>query len=42
MPRSWCRRAAGGLWYCDWDVPADRIRHAITFGEVAASPLTAA
>ena len=26
VPRSWCRRHAGGIWYVLRDVPADRIR----------------
>jgi hypothetical protein len=38
VPRSWLRRHRSGLWYCPRDVPPDRIRHVLTFGELAAVP----
>jgi hypothetical protein len=39
VPRSWLRKRAGGLWYCLRDIPAGRIRKAVTFGQLAASPV---
>ncbi len=38
VPRSWLRRSRKGLWYCRRDVPPDRIRHVLTFQELAAAP----
>ena len=35
VPRRWLRRNRRGLWYCVRDIPADRIRHVLAFGEVA-------
>ena len=35
LPRSWLRRNRKGLWYCPRDVPPDRIRHVLTFQELA-------
>jgi hypothetical protein len=39
VPRSWLRRSKKGLWYCPRDVPPDRIRHVLTFQELAGSPV---
>jgi hypothetical protein len=39
VPRSWLRRSKKGLWYCVRDVPPDRIRGIITFGELSRSPV---
>jgi hypothetical protein len=39
VPRSWLRRSKKGLWYCVRDVPAERIRGVITFGELSRSPV---
>ena len=41
VPRSWLRRSRKGLWYCPKDVPAGRIRQAVTFAKLAASPIAA-
>ena len=38
VPRSWLRRSKAGLWYSVRDVPAARIRGAVTFGQLAGSP----
>jgi hypothetical protein len=38
VPRSWLRRNRKRLWYCPRDVPPDRIKHVLTFHELAASP----
>jgi hypothetical protein len=38
VPRSWLCRNRKGLWYCPRDVPPDRIKHVLTFHEIAASP----
>jgi hypothetical protein len=35
VPRSWLRRSRAGLWYATRDVPPDRIRRLLTFGELA-------
>lgn len=35
VPRSWLRRSRKGLWFSMRDIPADRIRHVLAFGEVA-------
>jgi hypothetical protein len=35
VPRSWLRRSRAALWYSLRDVPADRIRRLLTFGELA-------
>jgi hypothetical protein len=40
LPRSWLKRhggAAKALWYCPRDVPPERIRGVITFGELSRS-----
>jgi hypothetical protein len=39
VPRSWLRRSKRGLWYCPCDVPPDRIRGVITFGQLSRSPV---
>jgi hypothetical protein len=39
VPRSWLRRSKKGLWYCTRDVPPERIRGVITFGELSRSPV---
>jgi hypothetical protein len=31
VPRRWLRRSRRGLWYCPRDIPAGRIRDAVTF-----------
>jgi hypothetical protein len=37
VPRSWLRRTGNpGLWYVSQDVPAARIRRAVTFAQPAA------
>jgi hypothetical protein len=38
VSRSWLRRSRKGLWYCPRDVPPDRIRHVLTFQELAGHP----
>jgi hypothetical protein len=35
VPRSWLRRSRRRLWYCPRDIPADRIRRAVTFAQLA-------
>src|SRR5205814_3585964 len=35
VPRRWLRRNRRGLWYCVRDIPAERIRRVLAFGEVA-------
>jgi RNA:NAD 2'-phosphotransferase (TPT1/KptA family) len=39
VPRSWLRRSKKGLWYCDRDIPPERIRYVVTFGELSRSPV---
>jgi hypothetical protein len=39
VPRSWLRRSKKGLWFCPRDVPPERIRGVITFGELSRSPI---
>jgi hypothetical protein len=39
VPRAWLRRSKRGLRYSVKDVPAERIRRVITFGELSASPV---
>jgi hypothetical protein len=39
LPRSWLRKRGKGLWYCLRDVPAGRIGQAVTFGQLASSPV---
>jgi hypothetical protein len=39
VPRSWLRRSKRGLWYCPRDVPPERIRGVLTFGELSRSPV---
>jgi hypothetical protein len=39
VPRSWLRRSKKGLWYCPRDVPPERIRGVVTFGELSRSPV---
>ena len=41
VPRRWLRRNRRGLWYTARDVPPERIRRVIDFGELAASPADA-
>jgi hypothetical protein len=42
VPRSWLRRSSNpGLWYVLRDVPASRIRRAVTFAQLADSPAAA-
>ncbi|HEY7425028.1 MAG TPA: hypothetical protein VH682_12425 [Gemmataceae bacterium] len=35
LPRRWLRRCKRGLWYCLRDIPAARIRDAVTFARLA-------
>jgi len=35
VPRGWLRRSRAGLWYSVRDLPPDRIRRLIAFGELA-------
>ena len=39
VPRGWLRRNRPGLCYCPRDIPPDRIKRVVTFGELAASPV---
>jgi hypothetical protein len=39
VPRPWLRRSKKGLWYCPRDVPPERVRGVITFGEPSRSPV---
>ena len=39
VPRSWLRRNCRRLWYSTLDIPANRVRRLIDFGELAASPV---
>ena len=39
VPRRWLRRSKRGLWYCPRDVPPERIRGVLTFGELSRSPV---
>jgi hypothetical protein len=42
LPRSWLKRhggAAKALWYCPREVPPERIRGVLTFGELSRSPV---
>jgi hypothetical protein len=39
VPRRWLRRSKKGLWYCRYDIPPERIRGIITFGELTRSPV---
>jgi len=39
VPRKWLRRSKRGLRYSVKDVPPERIRRVITFGELSASPV---
>ena len=41
IPRRWLRRNRRGLWYTPRDVPPERIKRVIDFGELAASPADA-
>jgi hypothetical protein len=34
VPRRWLRRSRRGLWYCPRDIPAGRIRDAVTFAQL--------
>ncbi len=38
VPRSWLRRSKAGLWFSVRDIPPERIRGAVTFGQLAGSP----
>jgi hypothetical protein len=42
VPRSWLRRSKKGLWYSRYDIPPERIRGIVTFGELARSPASGA
>ncbi len=35
VPRRWLRRSRKGLWFSVRDIPPDRVRRALAFGEVA-------
>jgi hypothetical protein len=35
VPRAWLRKSRKGLWYSVRDIPADRIRRALSFAELA-------
>ncbi len=35
VPRRWLRRSRKGLWYSVRDIPAERTRRVLAFGEVA-------
>jgi hypothetical protein len=35
MPRAWLRKNCKGLWYCNHDIPPDRIRRVLSFAELA-------
>jgi hypothetical protein len=35
VPRAWLRKSRKGLWYSVHDIPADRIRRALSFAELA-------
>jgi hypothetical protein len=39
VPRPWLRRSKKGLWYCPHDVPPERVRGMVTFGELTRSPV---
>jgi hypothetical protein len=39
VPRRWLRRSKKGLWYSRHDIPPDRIRGIVTFGELTRSPV---
>jgi RNA:NAD 2'-phosphotransferase (TPT1/KptA family) len=39
VPRSWLRRSKKGLWFTRHDIPPERIRGIITFGELSRSPV---
>jgi hypothetical protein len=39
VPRRWLRRSKKGLWYCPRDVPPERVRGIVTFGELSRSPV---
>jgi hypothetical protein len=34
VPRRWLRRSKRGLWFCPRDIPASRIRDAVTFAQL--------
>jgi len=36
VPRRWLRRSKRGLYYCLHDIPPERIRGVVTFGQLAA------
>ena len=40
VPRGWLRRSRGGLWYTTRDVPPERIRRVLSFGELAGASAT--
>lgn len=42
VPRRWLRRGHGGVWCCPRDIPPDRIRRVLDFGDLATSPQGAA
>jgi hypothetical protein len=39
VPRPWLRRSKKGLWYSRYDIPPERIRGIVTFGELSRSPV---
>lgn len=39
IPRSWLRRSRRGLWYCNRDIPPERLHGMITFGTLARSAM---
>jgi hypothetical protein len=42
VPRHWLGRSKPGLWFCKRDIPPGRIRGLVCFGQLAASPISAA
>jgi hypothetical protein len=40
VPRSWLCRNRRRLWFSTLDIPDNRIRRVINFGELTASPVT--
>jgi hypothetical protein len=39
VPRRWLRRSKKGLWYSRHDIPPERVRGIVTFGELTRSPV---
>jgi hypothetical protein len=42
VPRRWLGRSKPGLWFSKRDIPPGRIRGLVCFGQLAASPMSAA